>query len=78
MGYGISQVWVMDIGISYPPSWWIQNAMGYHRLWVITVWVISGLAVFWKSVLMAHVLTIRFLYDVLITRVLITRVDCII
>jgi len=45
MGYGLSQVWVMDIGISYPPSWWIQNAMGYHRLWVITVWVISGLTV---------------------------------
>src|ERR671926_461955 len=32
--------------------------------------------VFWKSVLMAHVLITRFLYDVLISRVLITRVDC--
>ena len=26
-------------------SWWTQNAMGYYRLWVITVWVISGLTV---------------------------------
>ena len=49
MGYGLSQVWVMDISISYPPSWWIQNAMGYHRLWVITVWVISGLTVCWNT-----------------------------
>ena len=49
MGYGLSQVWVMNIGISYPPSWWIQNGMGYHRLWVITVWVISGLTVYGKS-----------------------------
>ena len=24
---------------------WIQNAMNYYRLWVITVWVISGLTV---------------------------------
>src|SRR6185295_13270518 len=32
--------------------------------------------VFWKSVLRVHVLITRFLYDVLITRVLITRVDC--
>ena len=45
MGYGLSQVWFMIIGISYPPSWWTQNAMGYWRLWVITVWVISGLTV---------------------------------
>ena len=34
--------------------------------------------VFWKSVLMTHVLITRFLYDVLISRVLISRVDCII
>ena len=33
--------------------------------------------VFRKSVLMAHVLITRFLYDVLISRVLISRVDCI-
>ena len=33
--------------------------------------------VFWKSVLMADVLIARVSYDVLITRVLITRVDCI-
>ena len=33
--------------------------------------------VFWKSVPRVHVLITRFLYDVLITRVLITRVDCI-
>src|SRR6185295_11988028 len=33
--------------------------------------------VFWKSVPKIHVLITRFLYDVLITRVLITRVDCI-
>ena len=26
-------------------SWWTQNAIGYYRLWVITVWVISGLTV---------------------------------
>ena len=26
-------------------SWWTQNAMGYYRLWVITVWVISDLTV---------------------------------
>ena len=32
--------------------------------------------VFWKSVLMAHVLIARVLYDVLIANVLITRVDC--
>jgi hypothetical protein len=32
--------------------------------------------VFWKSVLTAYVLITRFSYDVLITRVLITRVDC--
>ena len=49
MGYGLSQVWVMDIGISYPPTWWIQNTMGYHRVWVITVWVISGLTVLENS-----------------------------
>jgi len=30
-------------------SWWTQKAMGYHRLWVITVWVISGLTVDRKS-----------------------------
>ena len=46
MGYGLLQVWVIDIGISYPQNWWIQNAMGYWRLWVITVWVISGLTVY--------------------------------
>src|ERR1043165_1900238 len=33
--------------------------------------------VFWKSVPMADVLITRVSYDVLITRVLITRVDCI-
>ena len=33
--------------------------------------------VFWKSVLMTHVLITRFLYDVLISRVLISRIDCI-
>ena len=33
--------------------------------------------VFWKSVPMADVLIARVSYDVLITRVLITRVDCI-
>ena len=33
--------------------------------------------VFWKSVLTAHVLIARVLYDVLIANVLITRVDCI-
>src|SRR5262252_1516630 len=32
--------------------------------------------VFWKFVLMVDVLITRFLYDVLITRVLITKVDC--
>ena len=32
--------------------------------------------VFWKSVLMADVLIARVSYDVLITKVLITRVDC--
>ena len=32
--------------------------------------------VFWKSVPMADVLIARVSYDVLITRVLITRVDC--
>src|SRR5262252_5452434 len=32
--------------------------------------------VFWKFVLTVDVLIIRFLYDVLITRVLITRADC--
>src|SRR5688572_8490826 len=26
-------------------SWWMQNGMSYYRLWVITVWVISGLTV---------------------------------
>ena len=38
-GYGFSQVY---LHMCYK-SWWTQNAMGYHRLWVITVWVISGL-----------------------------------
>ena len=33
--------------------------------------------VFWKSVLMSRVLITRFSYDVLISRVFITRVDCI-
>ena len=32
--------------------------------------------VFWKSVRITHVLITRFLYDVLISRVLISRVDC--
>ena len=32
--------------------------------------------VFWNFVLTLHVLITRFLYDVLISRVLITRVDC--
>ena len=32
--------------------------------------------VFWKSVLMAHVLIARVSYDVLIANVLIARVDC--
>ena len=32
--------------------------------------------VFWKSVLRVDVFITRFLYDVFITRVLITRVDC--
>ena len=40
-GYGFSQVY---LHMCYK-SWWTQNAMGYHRLWVITVWVISGLTV---------------------------------
>ena len=40
-GYGFSQVYFY----MFYKSWWIQNAMGYHRLWVITVWVISGLTV---------------------------------
>ena len=71
-GYGFSQVY---LHMCYK-SWWTQNAMDYHRLWVITVWVISGLTVFWKSVPRVHVLITRFLYDVLITRVFITRVDC--
>ena len=26
-------------------KWWIQKAMGYYMLWVITVWVITGLTV---------------------------------
>ena len=26
-------------------SWWTQNAMDYYKLWVIRVWVISGLTV---------------------------------
>ena len=40
-GYGFSQVYFHMFHI----SWWIQKAMGFHRLWVITVWVISGLTV---------------------------------
>ena len=32
--------------------------------------------VFWKSVLITHVFITRFSYDVLISRVLISRVDC--
>ena len=40
-GYGFSQVYLH----MFYKSWWTQKAMGYHRLWVITVWVISGLTV---------------------------------
>ena len=40
-GYGFSQVYFY----MFYKSWWMQNGMGYYRLWVITVWVISGLTV---------------------------------
>ena len=40
-GYGFSQVYFH----MFNKSWWIQNAMGYYRLWVISVWIISGLTV---------------------------------
>src|SRR5688572_17428947 len=40
-GYGFSQVYFH----MFYKSWWTQNGMGYYRLWVITVWVISGLTV---------------------------------
>ena len=40
-GYGFSQAYFH----MFHKSWWTQKAMGYHRLWVITVWVISGLTV---------------------------------
>src|SRR5262245_9035961 len=40
-GYGFSQVYLH----MFHKSWWTQKAMDYHRLWVITVWVISGLTV---------------------------------
>ena len=40
-GYGFSQVYFH----MFYKKWWNQNVMGYHRLWVITVWVISGLTV---------------------------------
>src|SRR5688572_23575339 len=40
-GYGFSQVYFH----MFYKSWWMQNGMGYYRLWVITVWVISGLTV---------------------------------
>ena len=40
-GYGFSQVYLH----MFHKSWWTQKAMGFHRLWVITVWVISGLTV---------------------------------
>ena len=41
----ITRVLITRVDCMCYKSWWIQNAMGYYRLWVITVWVISGLTV---------------------------------
>ena len=69
-GYGFSQIY---FHMCYK-SWWTQNAIGYYRLWVITVLVISGLTVFvnilltlktiWQSFFMMKNLQIFiFLFD---------------
>src|SRR6185369_13292173 len=41
---GLKMLWVTVKPDNLYP-WWTPNSMGYHRLWVITVWIISGLTV---------------------------------